>query len=78
LADGKITQEHADWLNQGIDNGWLGGGQMAGGLGMNGFGGFGNNDIGMGMGMGGARGKNHRMQAPKQTPDQSDSSDQQK
>jgi hypothetical protein len=30
------------------------------------------------MGMGGARGMNYRMQALKQTPDQSDSSDQQK
>jgi len=68
LAAGRITQAHADWLNQGIDNGWLGNGRMAG-MGMNGFG---NNGMGMGRGMGmrGQRGMNNQ----KQPPDQSDSS----
>jgi hypothetical protein len=25
VTDGRLTREHADWLLQGLDNGWLGG-----------------------------------------------------
>ena len=34
VQSGKITQDQADWLLKGLDNGWLGKG------GMHGFGGF--------------------------------------
>jgi len=76
LAAGRITQDHADWLKQGIDNGWLGNGQMMAGMGMdmgmgmNGFGNFGN---GMGMGRG-MRGQNRmNNQNKNQSQGQSDS-----
>lgn len=44
VGDGLLTQEHADWLLEGIDKGFLGGG-------MRGF------DMGFGMGRGGFHGR---------------------
>jgi len=43
VEDGTITREHADWLLEGLDNGYLGGhgfGHFGGHGGMRGFGGF--------------------------------------
>lgn len=44
VEDGTITREHADWLLQGLDNGYLGGhgfGRLGGRGGFRGSGGFG-------------------------------------
>jgi hypothetical protein len=44
VEDGTITREHADWLLEGLDNGYLGGhefGHFGGRGGMRGFGDFG-------------------------------------
>ena len=44
VEDGTITREHADWLLQGLDNGYLGGhgfGHLGGHRGFRGFGGLG-------------------------------------
>jgi hypothetical protein len=80
LAAGRITQDHADWLNQGIDNGWIGNRQLAGmamGMGMNGFGNSGlemGRIMGMGPGMG-MRGQHFmNRQGQKQPQDQPNSS----
>lgn len=76
VADGRITQDHADWINQGIDNGWLGNGRIAGmvmGMDMNGFGNYG---MGHGMRMGrgmGMRGQHH-MNSQNHSQSQSDNS----
>jgi hypothetical protein len=44
VEDGTLTREHADWLLQGLDNGYLGGhgfGHFGGHPGFRGFGGLG-------------------------------------
>jgi hypothetical protein len=46
VEDGELTREHADWLLEGLDNGYIGG-RGCGGLGNKGFGGRG--------GLGGSR-----------------------
>jgi hypothetical protein len=41
VEDGKLTQEHADWLLEGLDKGFLGGRGFGGFGGCRGHGGFG-------------------------------------
>jgi hypothetical protein len=55
VTDGKITQANADWLIEGIEKGYIGGGK-----GNFGFGGF-------GMDMGGRGGRGHGFGIPKGT-----------
>ena len=40
VEDGDISQEHADWLLEGLDNGYLGGGRFGGCWGDRGVRGF--------------------------------------
>ncbi len=72
VAAGRITQEHADWINEGIDKGWFGVGPMGGGMGM-GMNGFGNNGMDMGMGMGRGMGMRGQRGMNNQSQDQSGS-----